>query len=178
MVNRVLPKQAPVPRRQRRRSRKAVSGASSRRTIDRRRRRNIREPLVRLDDAAEAGPGFGKTFVNDRQQRPRRERLAQAARGAEFERRRRVEVGKGVSRHRNQRNRRRALVTGVTTVALVGAGPSWSTAEAVSRCGQSDAKPEPATIERAQCRSRRTAVRRTLCGCSRAIWPAHKAKSE
>ena len=47
---------------------------------------------------------------------PRRERLAQAARGAEFERhaqevrRRRVEVGEGVSRHRNQRNRRRALV--------------------------------------------------------------------
>ena len=85
-----------------RRPRSAVSGASSRRTIDRR-RRNIREPLVRLDDAAGTGPGFDKTFVDDRQQRARRERLAQAARGTEFERhaqevrRRRVEVGKGVS---------------------------------------------------------------------------------
>ena len=63
----------------------------------------IEEPLARLDGAAEARAGFSKTFVNDRQQRSRRERLAQAARGTEFERhaqevrRGRVEVGKGVS---------------------------------------------------------------------------------
>src|SRR5215213_3832135 len=98
-----------------RRPRSAVSGASGDRTTNRR-RRNISEPLVRPDDAADTGPGFDKAFVDDRQQRSRRERLAQAARGAEFERhaqevrRRRVEVGKGVSRHRNQRNRRRAFV--------------------------------------------------------------------
>ncbi len=80
----------------------AVQGGRLRKTTDSRasRRRTIGDgPLVRLGDAAETGSGFGKTFVNDRQQRPRRERLEQAAPGAEFERhaqegrRRRVEVG-------------------------------------------------------------------------------------
>ena len=91
-------------------------GASKHRTVDRRRGWIIEEPLALLDGAAEPQAGLGKTFVNDRQQRSRRERLAQAARGAEFERhaqevrRRRIEVGKGVSRHRDQRNRWRALV--------------------------------------------------------------------
>lgn len=56
------------------------------------------------------------TRVNDRQQRSRRERLAQTTRGTEFEGhaqevgRRRIEVGESVSRHRNQRNCRRAFV--------------------------------------------------------------------
>ncbi len=50
--------------------------------LDRRRRRNIRDAAsLVLDGAAETRPGFGKTFVNDRQQRPgvnglRRQRAA------------------------------------------------------------------------------------------------------
>ena len=39
--------------------------------------------LARLNSAVETRPGFGKTFVDDRQQRPGRERLAQTARGTE-----------------------------------------------------------------------------------------------
>ena len=38
------------------------------------------------DNAREAETGFGETFIDDREQRHRRERLAQAARRAEFER--------------------------------------------------------------------------------------------
>src|SRR6185436_19581102 len=120
MVNRVLPRPASVSTRadvelsiDRVRPPIAAHRATERSVPGRQRKL---QSLVRLDDAAETGPGFGKTFVNDCQQRSRRERLAQATRGAEFERhaqkvrRRRVEVGKGVSRHRHQRHRWRTLV--------------------------------------------------------------------
>jgi len=72
--------------------------------------------LSELNDAWKAGLDFRKTFVDHGQQRDRRERLAQTARRAELEghpqeiRRRRIEVREGVAGHRNQRNRRRALV--------------------------------------------------------------------
>src|SRR5207344_949198 len=72
--------------------------------------------LSRLESSRNAGPRVGETFVDHRQQGRRRKRLAQAARRAELEghsqevRRRRVEVRKGVSRHRDQWNRWRALV--------------------------------------------------------------------
>ena len=56
---------------------------------------------------------------------------------------------------------RRRGRAGATMLALVSPGPSWSTAEAVSRCGQSDAKPSPQPSSRAQCRLHRTAVDRT-----------------
>jgi hypothetical protein len=96
--------------------REAADGrASRRRTIGDGRRRNPHaidfqakrtlrcNALVGLNGAAEAGAGFGQTFVDDCQQRSRRERLAQSARGAELERhtqevrRRRIEIGKRVS---------------------------------------------------------------------------------
>jgi len=41
---------------------------------------------ARLDNGGETRPGLGKTFVDNRQQRAWRERLAQAARRTEFER--------------------------------------------------------------------------------------------
>src|SRR5260221_246683 len=73
-------------------------------------------PLSRRHCVRVAQSAFGKAFVDQRQQCDRRERLAQASHRAEFEshsqevRRRRVEIRKGISRHRNQRNSRRALV--------------------------------------------------------------------
>src|ERR1700754_3884088 len=65
-------------------------------------------------NARKAEAGFGETFISDSQQCPQRERLAQTARHSDRHapevRRRSVEVGKGVTGHRNQRNRRRAFV--------------------------------------------------------------------
>ncbi len=72
--------------------------------------------LSRRDGVCVTQSAFGKAFVYDRQQCDRRERLAQASHRAELEshsqevRSRRVEVRKGVSRHRNQRNSRHTFV--------------------------------------------------------------------
>jgi hypothetical protein len=76
MVNRFLPDPAAIP------AQTGVGGPIARGAS---RQQNI-PSLVRMNGAAEAGACFGKTFVNDREQRPWRERSAQAARGAEFER--------------------------------------------------------------------------------------------
>jgi hypothetical protein len=73
-------------------------------------------PLSQLSCSRKARSRFRQAFVDHGQERRRSERLAQAARRAEFKRhpqeigRRRIEVGKGVARHRDQRNARGAFV--------------------------------------------------------------------